>query len=458
MKLLSDECPGAIREQELSNLTGRRIAIDASMAMYQFLIAVRTAERSGHASMLTNEAGEVTSHIQGMFNRTIKLLSAGVKPVYVFDGKPPGMKSDELAKRTAKRIQAESDLAAAKEADDAEEVDRFSRRLVKVTKQHNEDCKDLLRLMGVPVINAPCEAEAQCAELAKKGRVYATATEDMDALTFRTPKLLRKMTFSAGNKQPILEIDVELVLAGLQLSYEQFVDLCILCGCDYCSSIKGIGPKTALKLMRLHGSIEGVVRALKKDKKVTLGPAWVPTPIVVSESSECAVSETIAETMEVQHGENVKDGEDEQEEDEEELDVSELLAVEATEEEVVVEESTNSTEMQPPLYLRARELFLQSEVTPAEEIELKWSPPDESALKDFLVTKMGFNEERVVSGIKKLVEAQGKKAQQRMDSFFKPLPSANTAAALKRKATEVVGKNGKNGVNKAAKSGNFKKR
>lgn len=455
MKLLSDECPGAIREQELSNLTGRKIAIDASMAMYQFLIAVRTAERSGHASMLTNEAGEVTSHIQGMFNRTIKLLSAGVKPVYVFDGKPPGMKSDELAKRTAKRIQAESDLAAAKEADDAAEVDRFSRRLVKVTKQHNEDCKELLRLMGVPVINAPCEAEAQCAELAKKGRVYATATEDMDALTFRTPKLLRKMTFSAGNKQPILEIDVELVLAGLQLSYEQFVDLCILCGCDYCSSIKGIGPKTALKLMRLHGSIEGVVRALKKDKKVTLGPAWVPTPIVTTESSaeSAAVTEAVAEVNEVQ---NDDEGEEQNDEEDEELDVSELLAVETTEE--VFEEEASGAEMQPPLYLRARELFLQSEVTPAEEVELKWSVPDEGALKEFLVTKMGFNEERVVSGIKKLVEAQGKKAQQRMDSFFKPLPSANSAASLKRKATEVNGKNSKNGANKAAKSGNFKKR
>jgi flap endonuclease-1 len=67
---------------------------------------------------------------------------------------------------------------------------------VKVGKSHNDDCKELLRLMGVPVVNAPCEAEAQCAELARKNRVYATATEDMDALTFKTPKLLRKLTFS----------------------------------------------------------------------------------------------------------------------------------------------------------------------------------------------------------------------------------------------------------------------
>lgn len=151
------------------------------MVMYQFLVAVRSD--NGYASaMLMNEAGEITSHIQGMFNRTIKLLSAGVKPVYVFDGKPPDLKSGELAKRTARRQQAEADLAAAKEAGEQEDIDRFSRRLVKVTKQHNDDCKELLRLMGVPVITAPCEAEAQCAELARQGKVFATATEDMDAL------------------------------------------------------------------------------------------------------------------------------------------------------------------------------------------------------------------------------------------------------------------------------------
>jgi flap endonuclease-1 len=104
-KLLSDETPGAIKEQELKNLTGtmmyfsidpkliliigRRIAIDASMVMYQFLVAVRS-DNGYSSAMLMNEAGEITSHIQGMFNRTIKLISAGIKPVYVFDGKPPG--------------------------------------------------------------------------------------------------------------------------------------------------------------------------------------------------------------------------------------------------------------------------------------------------------------------------------------------------------------------------------
>jgi flap endonuclease-1 len=241
------------------------------MAMYQFLVAVRSSGPGGNgqAAQLVNEAGEVTSHIQGMFNRTIKMMTSGVKPVYIFDGKPPQMKGGELAKRLAKRAKAETDLAAAKLAEDVDEINKYSSRLVKVNKQHNEDCKELLRLMGVPVINAPCEAEAQCAELARKGKVYATATEDMDALTFRTPKLVRKMTFSqmkGKDKQPILEVDFAVMLAGLELTYEQFVDLCILCGCDYCGSIKGIGPKTALKLVRQHKNLETIVAQLVKDK------------------------------------------------------------------------------------------------------------------------------------------------------------------------------------------------
>ena len=481
-KLLSDECPGCIKEQELKNLTGRKVAIDASMVMYQFLVAVRS-DNSGYASaMLMNEAGEITSHIQGMFNRTIKLLSAGVKPVFVFDGKPPDLKSGELAKRTARRQQAEADLAAAKESGEQEDIDRYSRRLVKVTKQHNDDCKELLRLMGVPVVTAPCEAEAQCAELAKSGRVFATATEDMDALTFRTPKLLRKLTMSQATsgpnkQQPILEIDLEVALSGLQLTFEQFVDLCILCGCDYCDSIKGIGPKTALKLIKQFKNIEGVVRYIQREKKkkYNLPRDWVKYKvkkdvgeqmdestvdgqnkevsictlqdegggegIAVCQDGGAGAGDNVTAEKTGEEGEsgvcgvipdddtkpavpavcvdldNGEEGEGGEEGDEgEDLDLFEEDYtggdVEEKEEE---EEAGDGYEWVQPSYIRARALFLEHEVLPASDVELKWVPPLEEELRAYLVERMGFNAERVDNGIKKLVEAQGKKAQQRMD-------------------------------------------
>jgi flap endonuclease-1 len=442
MKLISEECPGAIKEQQLENFTGRKIAIDASMAMYQFLIAVRFGPDGGQAgTMLTNEAGEVTSHIQGMFNRTIKLMTSGIKPVFVFDGKPPQLKGGELAKRLARRAKAQADLAEATEQGQVDDMDRFSRRLVKVTKQHNDDCKELLRLMGVPVITAPCEAEAQCSELAKKGKVYGTATEDMDALTFKSPKLIRKLTFSQSSKekQPILEIDFDTVIKGLGLEYEQFVDLCILCGCDYCSTIKGIGPKTALKLIKQYKNLETIVNVLKKEKRYTIPHDWFPQRVRKNGEDE-EVNVAVAEVEGKKDGEEAdgakkdnegddkKEGDDQPQIDEDEdgkidLDdgnvefpsVEDATTLENEEENPEILEDDENYETIPPMYVQARQLFLQCEVDDGNSVELKWNEPDEKALITFLVDRMGFNAERVSSGIKRLKEAQQSKSQKRMD-------------------------------------------
>lgn len=208
------------------------------MAIYQFLIAVRSGGPNAAATMLTNADGETTSHIQGMFNRTIRFMTEGLKPVYVFDGKPPNIKSGELQKRRDKRLKAQMELSKAAEEGNVEEQDRQSKRLVRAGQKENQDCQRLLKLMGVPVVMAPCEAEAQASALAKSGAVYATATEDMDALTFQTPVLLRKMTFAKESKSMIQTMNYQRAIEGLGLTHDEFVDLCILLGCDYCDSIK----------------------------------------------------------------------------------------------------------------------------------------------------------------------------------------------------------------------------
>jgi flap endonuclease-1 len=121
-QLLESNASACISQHEMSALFGRKVAIDASMSIYQFMIAVRTAAASGGpggaaapAAMLTNEDGEVTSHLQGIFYRTIRMMENGVKPCYVFDGKPPKMKSEELAKRSERRQDAEEKLQTATE-------------------------------------------------------------------------------------------------------------------------------------------------------------------------------------------------------------------------------------------------------------------------------------------------------------------------------------------------------
>ncbi|CAG8500764.1 10651_t:CDS:10 [Ambispora leptoticha] len=267
-KLIGDNAPHAIKANEIKNYFGRKVAIDASMSLYQFLIAVRS-----EGQQLVNEAGETTSHLMGMFYRTIRMVENGIKPCYVFDGKPPTLKSGELAKRLERKKEANKSLEEAQETGNSADIDKFSRRMVRVTPQHNSECKKLLQMMGIPVVEAPCEAEAQCAALAREGKVFAAASEDMDTLTFGAPVLLRHLTFSEARKMPIDEIHTNKILEELGLKMEEFIDLCILLGCDYCESIKGIGPHRALEFIKKYKSLEEIINNIDT-KKYPIPENW----------------------------------------------------------------------------------------------------------------------------------------------------------------------------------------
>ncbi|KAK4556143.1 Elongation of fatty acids protein 2 [Recurvomyces mirabilis] len=268
-QVLKEHCPDAIKEGEIKNQFGRKVAIDASMSLYSFLVAVRSG-----GEQLMSENGETTSHIMGLFYRTLRIIDNGIKPLYVFDGQPPKLKSGELAKRFQRKSEAQEAQEEAKETGTADDVEKFSRRTVRVTREHNAEAQRLLKLMGVPYIIAPTEAEAQCAVLARAGKVFAAASEDMDTLTFNSPVLLRKLTFSEQRKEPIQEIHLDAVLEGLDMDLNQFIDLCILLGCDYVDPVKGIGPKVALNLIREHKTLEAVVEYNEKNKKYTFPEDW----------------------------------------------------------------------------------------------------------------------------------------------------------------------------------------
>lgn len=275
MKLLEEEAPHSFKEANNKCYSSRIIAIDASIQLYQFLVQVRISDPSGsYSHQMMSDDGSSTGHLQGFLSRTVNLMENGIKPVYVFDGAPPELKYKELCRRRKLKDRAENELGEAKQRlENAEteeekiealsEIEKMNKRTVRVTKEHNEEAKHLLRLMGIPVVDSPSEAEAQCSELVKGEKAYAVASEDMDTLVFSTPILLKRLTDSKHNT---VEINFNKVLSGLELNYDQFVDLCILCGCDYCETIPGIGYKTAFKLIKKEKSIENILNNNEKIK------------------------------------------------------------------------------------------------------------------------------------------------------------------------------------------------
>ena len=199
-----------------------------------------------------------------MFNRSLVLIEKGIKPVWVFDGLPPNLKKNELTRRRKVKQDAREKFSEAKEVGDMTNALKQHQRQVKMTNQTVDDAMTMLTLMGLPVIKASSEAEAQCVDLLKKGLVQAVASEDMDCLTFGCKLLLKG--FKSRN-EGIVEIDLERVLKNLELTMEQFVDFCILCGCDYCKSIKNLGPVRALKYIKEYKTIEKVLVALDLENK-----------------------------------------------------------------------------------------------------------------------------------------------------------------------------------------------
>jgi flap endonuclease-1 len=257
MTLLREKAPGSIKEIDLKKLTGYKVACDASMSIYQFLIATQGVNKSFGLQEMSDKDGNLTGHLLGMFNRSIMMLENGIRPIWVFDGKPPEMKQHLIEERTEKKKIANEKLEKAKEDQDDEAIKKYAGQTIKITKQMTEDAKTLVRLLGLPCVEAPSEAEAQCVELCKSGVAYGVASEDMDCLTFGTPQLLRGFN---SKDDPVIEINLAKVLEELDVTMDQFIDICILCGCDYTGSVQNLGPTKAYKFIQDYEDIEGVLK------------------------------------------------------------------------------------------------------------------------------------------------------------------------------------------------------
>ncbi|MEM5828175.1 MAG: flap endonuclease-1 [Candidatus Aenigmatarchaeota archaeon] len=255
------------KEVELSELANKTIAIDAFNSLYQFLSIIRDKDTG---EPLRDSKGRITSHISGLFYRTINLLENGIKPVYVFDGEPPKFKLKEIQERLRAKEEAFKKWQEALES--GEEAITYAQAASILTKEMVEEAKELLKYMGLPVVQAKSEGEAQAAYLAAKGLVYASASQDYDSLLFGSSRLVRNLSISGKRKLPKKEIYVEIkpeiielneLLQKLRISREQLIAIGIIVGCDYFEGVKGYGPKKALELVRELKTFDRIKRYLK---------------------------------------------------------------------------------------------------------------------------------------------------------------------------------------------------
>ncbi len=251
------------KQIRFEDLTGWKLAIDAYNSLYQFITTIR--DKSGNP--LRDRFGRVTSHLSGLFYRNINLMKYGINPVYVFDGPPPRRKMRELTRRKKIKEEGYQKYLEALEKGDLESARKYAAVAATLEDYMVDDAKTLLSLLGIPVVDAPEEGEAQAAYMALKGDVDAVASQDYDSLLFGSPKIVRNVTLTGTIKYPSKGIKVKLepelivldkVLKGLGITREQLVDMAILIGTDYNEGIPGIGPKKAYDLIKRFGSIEKI--------------------------------------------------------------------------------------------------------------------------------------------------------------------------------------------------------
>jgi len=249
-----------VQAQELpwDALAGRSLAVDGYNAVYQFLATIR--QRDGQ--LFSDAEGRVTSHLMGTFYRTTSLLEQGVLPVWVFDGKPPERKAGTIRRRIEMKEKAEEAWQEALAAGDLETARRKAAQTSRLTPSMVEELHVLLRGLGVPVVQAPGEGEAQAAVLAARGATWAAASEDYDSLLFGAPRLVRGLAARSrsGSAPGAQLIDRTDLLSSLGIDQEELIALGVVMGTDFNDGAPGFGPKRALKLVREHLGFEATMQ------------------------------------------------------------------------------------------------------------------------------------------------------------------------------------------------------
>ncbi len=248
--LIRKHSPDSINHVSLSHLKDKRVAIDTSIFLYKSLINIRSK-----GDYLKNKDGKIISHIQGIYYKTAQYLSLGITPIYIFDGKPPEEKNECLNVRKEKVKLSKEKM---EKCTDEKEKLNIEKNTVRIKKEYIDDLKHLFNLMGVSYIHPNIgEAEAYASELCRIGYVDAVITEDMDTLAYGTPLLIRScIDKSIKRPDTITTFNFQKIIEDFKMNHEEFIDMCILCGCDYCPTIPKVGPVKAFNSIQQYKNIE----------------------------------------------------------------------------------------------------------------------------------------------------------------------------------------------------------
>ena len=245
----------------ISELSGQKFAVDAFNTIYQFLSSIRGQD----GTPLMDFKGNVTGHLTGIFYRNARLLENGIRPIYVFDGKPPDEKKNVLDERKAHKTEAEAAWKAALEKGNMAEARKAAQATSRLTQKMAGEAKELLSYMGIPAVDAPSEGEAQASQMVIEGTADAVASQDYDCLLFGAPLLLRNLSIGGRRKLPgkseYVDVAPEFIalddaLSKLGVSRQQLIWMGILVGTDFDEGVKGIGPKKALKIVKESKSLK----------------------------------------------------------------------------------------------------------------------------------------------------------------------------------------------------------
>ncbi len=334
-----------------ADYAGKRIAFDGWNILYQFLSSIRQPD----GTPLMDREGRITSHLAGVLYRTSNLVEQGVKPIFVFDGPPHPLKKETLADRAERKVKAQGEYETALAAGDLEKARSKAQQTSRLTPPMVAEATELLGALGVPVVQAPGEGEAEAAWLCTQGKVHAACSQDYDAILFGAPRLVRNLNAAGRRKLPGKqvwvdvtpeEIDLAASLAALHVTREQLVDAALLVGTDFHPGVKGIGAKKAVALIQKEGTLEGLLDRLAANPS----------------SAASAV------------------------------------------EKAIVEQQGNLAQR-----AEVRRIFLAP--LHAEPADLEGKAPDPSRVLDFMVAKHGFSAERVQTAVDKFVAARARARQ-----------------------------------------------